>query len=68
MWHEDGGPCLAGWSLSSRPGHAHCTTEWVNAWRAKDGLRDDFEKEFLSTSRHVQLGVGIKITELHVNF
>lgn len=55
-----GGHCL--------PSCAHCTTEQVNTWRVKGGSREDFEKEFLSTSRHVQLEGGIEITELHVNF
>lgn len=50
------------------PGHAHCATEWVNAWRIKGGSREDSEKEFLSASRHMQLAGGIKITELHVTF
>jgi len=48
------------------PGCAHCTTEWANAWRVEGGSREDFEKEFLSTSRHIQLGRGSKIAELHV--
>lgn len=50
------------------PGHAHCTTGRVDAWRVQGGSREDFEKKFLGTSRHIQLGEGIKITELHVNF
>lgn len=31
VWHEDGGPCLTGWSLHCHPDHAYCTTERVNA-------------------------------------